>query len=138
MIRGLSRVWTSHGDRITRMPPGFVALARSGNSPIAAMGHFKRKYFAVQFHPEVHHTPNGRELLRYFALEICGCVPDWTPGSIIQESCDRIRLQVGKERVLAAISGGVDGLLGRRRPVAQGHRPAAHLRVCGQWSAAQG
>ena len=107
-LSGLSRVWMSHGDRITRMPPGFVALARSGNSPIAAMGHFERKYFAVQFHPEVHHTPNGIELLRYFALEICGCAPDWTPGSIIQESCDRIRLQVGKERVLAAISGGVD------------------------------
>ena len=107
-LSGLSRVWMSHGDRITRMPPGFVALARSGNSPIAAMGHFERKYFAVQFHPEVHHTPNGIELLRYFALKICGCAPDWTPGSIIQESCDRIRLQVGKERVLAAISGGVD------------------------------
>jgi GMP synthase (glutamine-hydrolysing) len=108
MLDLLSKVWMSHGDRITKMPEGFVALAKSGNSPIAAMGDFKRKYFAVQFHPEVHHTPNGAELLKHFALEVCGCVPDWTPASIIEESIARIRLQVGGKRVLAAVSGGVD------------------------------
>jgi GMP synthase (glutamine-hydrolysing) len=108
MLDVLSKVWMSHGDRITRMPEGFVALAKSGNSPIAAMGDFKRKYFAVQFHPEVHHTPNGAELLKHFALEVCGCVPDWTPASIISESVDRVRQQVDGERVLAAVSGGVD------------------------------
>jgi len=100
--------WMSHGDRITEMPEGFIALAKSSNSPIAAMGDFVRKYFAVQFHPEVHHTPNGAEILKHFAMDVCGCVPDWTPASIIEESVIRIQSQVGGERVLAAVSGGVD------------------------------
>ena len=108
MLDVISKVWMSHGDRITKMPQGFVALAKSGNSPIAAIGDFKRRYFAVQFHPEVHHTPNGAEVLKHFALEVCGCTPDWTPASIIEESVMRIRQQVGEERVLAAVSGGVD------------------------------
>ena len=108
MLDVLSKVWMSHGDRITTMPEGFVALARSGNSPIAAMGDFARKYFAVQFHPEVHHTPNGAEVLKHFAMDVCGCAPDWTPASIIEESVTRIRSQVGGQRVLAAVSGGVD------------------------------
>jgi len=108
LISNLSTVWMSHGDRITRMPEGFTALAKSGNSPYAAMGDFERKYYGVQFHPEVHHTPNGIELLRHFAVDICGVKPDWTPASIIEESVSRIRAQVGDERVLAAVSGGVD------------------------------
>ena len=108
MLNVLSTVWMSHGDRITRMPEGFVALAKSSNSPYAAMGDFQRKYFGVQFHPEVHHTPHGSELLKHFAVEICGAEPDWTPASIIEESVTRIRAQVGSERVLAAVSGGVD------------------------------
>jgi GMP synthase (glutamine-hydrolysing) len=108
MLSVLSKVWMSHGDRITRMPEGFTALAKTRNSPIAAMGDFRRKYFAVQFHPEVRHTPNGAELLKHFVLEICGCVPDWNPGSIIEDSLVRIRQQAGDERVLAAVSGGVD------------------------------
>jgi GMP synthase (glutamine-hydrolysing) len=108
LISSLSTVWMSHGDRITRLPEGFVALAQSGSSPYAAMGDFQRKYFGVQFHPEVHHTPNGIELLRHFAVEICEVQPDWTPASIIEESVTRIRARVGDERVLAAVSGGVD------------------------------
>jgi len=104
----LSQVWMSHGDKITRMPDGFVALAKSGNSPCAAMGDMQRKYFGVQFHPEVHHTPNGTELLKHFAIDICGAKPEWTPRSIIDESVKRIREQVGDKRVLAAVSGGVD------------------------------
>jgi len=108
LLEAISQVWMSHGDRITRMPEGFITLAKSANSPIAAMGDFKRRYFAVQFHPEVKHTPNGAELLKHFALDICGCLPDWTPASIIEESVSRIRQQVGEERVLAAVSGGVD------------------------------
>jgi GMP synthase (glutamine-hydrolysing) len=108
MFDSISKVWMSHGDRITQMPPGFTALAKSGNSPIAAMGDFSRKYFAVQFHPEVNHTPGGAELLRHFAVDICSIAPDWTPASIIEESVARIRAQVGNERVLAAVSGGVD------------------------------
>jgi GMP synthase (glutamine-hydrolysing) len=108
LISNLSQVWMSHGDRITRMPDGFIALAKSGNSPFAAMGNMQRKYFGVQFHPEVHHTPNGIELLKHFAIDICNVTPDWTPASIIEASVKRIREQVGKERVLAAVSGGVD------------------------------
>jgi GMP synthase (glutamine-hydrolysing) len=108
MLEVLSKVWMSHGDRITRMPDGFVVLAKSDNSPFAAIGDFTRKYFGVQFHPEVHHTPNGAELLKHFVIGICGIHPDWTPASIIDESLERIRAQVGGERVLAAVSGGVD------------------------------
>jgi GMP synthase (glutamine-hydrolysing) len=90
------------------MPDGFIALAKSGNSPFAAMGDMQRKYFGVQFHPEVHHTPNGIELLKHFAIDICNVNPEWTPLSIIESSVKQIREQVGKERVLAAVSGGVD------------------------------
>jgi GMP synthase (glutamine-hydrolysing) len=108
VLDGISKVWMSHGDRITQMPEGFIALARSGNSPCAAMGDMQRKYFGVQFHPEVHHTPNGIELLKHFAVDVCGAKPDWTPESIIEASVKRIREQVGNERALAAVSGGVD------------------------------
>jgi GMP synthase (glutamine-hydrolysing) len=108
LLDAISKVWMSHGDRVTRLPEGFLALARSSNSPVAAMGDFTRKYFAVQFHPEVKHTPGGAALLEHFAVHICDCTPDWTPASIIEESVDRIRTQVGGERVLAAVSGGVD------------------------------
>lgn len=108
LISNLSKVWMSHGDRITRLPKDFVALARSGSSPFAAMGDLQRKYFGVQFHPEVHHTPNGEKLLQHFALEVCGVKAEWTPRSIIGESVEQVRNQVGGERVLAAVSGGVD------------------------------
>jgi GMP synthase (glutamine-hydrolysing) len=108
LISNLSQVWMSHGDRITKLPEGFVALAKSENSPLAAMGDLKRKYFGVQFHPEVHHTPNGEKLLQNFVLDICAVNPEWTPDSIIEQSVLRIQKQVGSERVLAAVSGGVD------------------------------
>jgi GMP synthase (glutamine-hydrolysing) len=108
MLNTISKVWMSHGDRITRLPEGFIALARSGNSPFAAMGDMRRKYFGVQFHPEVQHTPHGEKLLKHFVIDICGVKPAWTPASIIEESVERVRRQVGKERVLAAVSGGVD------------------------------
>ncbi len=107
-LSDLSQVWMSHGDRITRMPEGFVALAKSDNSPFAAMGDLQRKYFGVQFHPEVRHTPRGEAAIRHFAIDICGARPDWTPESIIEQAVGRIRKQVGDERVLAAVSGGVD------------------------------
>ena len=108
LLSNLSKVWMSHGDKVTQLPEGFIALAKSGNSPYAAMGDMKRKYFGVQFHPEVHHTPNGIEVYKHFAIDICGVTPDWTPANIIEESVKRIREQVGTERVLAAVSGGVD------------------------------
>jgi GMP synthase (glutamine-hydrolysing) len=107
-LSNLTRVWMSHGDRITRMPDGFVALARSANSPLAAIGNMQRKYFGVQFHPEVRHTPNGEQFLSHFAVEICGAKPEWSPRSIIEEAVARVRQQVGSQRALAAVSGGVD------------------------------
>ncbi len=105
---GHQPVWMSHGDRLELLPPGFTSLARSDNAPIAAMGSAERAYYGVQFHPEVRHTPGGADLLRRFVVDICGARPDWTPASIISESIQRIRSQVGAERVLSAISGGVD------------------------------
>lgn len=108
LLSNLSRVWMSHGDKVTQLPDGFAAFAKSGNSPCAAMGDMQRKYFGVQFHPEVCHTPNGGELLRRFAVNVCGAAPSWTPASIIEASVERIRKQVGGQRVLAAVSGGVD------------------------------
>jgi GMP synthase (glutamine-hydrolysing) len=108
MLDSISKVWMSHGDRITHMPEGFIALARSEHSPCAAMGDMKRKYFGVQFHPEVNHTPNGHLLLVHFVIDICGAKADWTPTSIIDDAVARVQSQVGDQRVLAAVSGGVD------------------------------
>ncbi len=105
---GLHTVWMSHGDRIEQPPPGFEILARSANSPVAAIGDPARRFYGLQFHPEVHHTPGGAAMLRRFVLDVCGCHPDWTPQSIITQAVERIRAQVGSERVLAAVSGGVD------------------------------
>jgi len=100
--------WMSHGDRIERPPEGFSVLAQSGNSPVAAMGEARRGYYGVQFHPEVRHTPPGREILRRFVVDICRARAEWTPESIISESVRRVQEQVGDERVLSAVSGGVD------------------------------
>ena len=101
-------VWMSHGDRLESIPPGFVKLATSRNSPYAAMGDLQRHYYGVQFHPEVRHTPIGVEIIRRFSVEICGATPNWTAASIIEQSVESIRVQVGTERVLVGVSGGVD------------------------------
>ncbi len=105
---GRQPVWMSHGDRIEALPEGFISLARSPNSPLAAMGNLETRRFGLQFHPEVRHTPGGFEMIRRFVVDICQAVPDWTPESIIQQSIERIRAQVGKASVLSAVSGGVD------------------------------
>jgi GMP synthase (glutamine-hydrolysing) len=105
---GSQPVWMSHGDRIESLPPGFARLAASAHSPYAAMGDAAGRRFGVQFHPEVHHTPGGKEILRRFAVEVCGAAQNWTPTSIIAESVERVRRQVGDAPVLAAVSGGVD------------------------------
>jgi GMP synthase (glutamine-hydrolysing) len=102
------QVWMSHGDRVEELPPGFIPLARSPNSPIAAMGDLQRHLYGVQFHPEVIHTLAGREILRRFATDVCGCVPTWTPAAFIEEAVADIRARVGEGRVLCALSGGVD------------------------------
>ncbi len=101
-------VWMSHGDRVTQLPPGFTAIARSPNSPCAVMADEERRYYGLQFHPEVQHTPLGAEILRRFVIDICRCAPTWTPNSIIETSVARVREQLGAERALAAVSGGVD------------------------------
>ncbi len=105
---GQRSVWMSHGDRIERPPEGFISLARSSNSPNAAIGDLNRRYYGVQFHPEVRHTQGGSEILRRFAIDICSARPDWTPDSIIAELTARVLAQVGEERAISAVSGGVD------------------------------
>ena len=101
-------VWMSHGDRIEQPPPGFVGLAQSDHSPYAAMGDPARKLYGVQFHPEVVHTPRGADLLRNFLFNVCGCDAKWSSASFIDEAVESIRARVGSERVLLALSGGVD------------------------------
>jgi GMP synthase (glutamine-hydrolysing) len=108
LAEGKRLVWMSHGDRIEHLPEGFVSLAHSTNSPYAAIGDLDRGYFCVQFHPEVRHTQGGNEILRRFAVEICAARPDWTPESIITQTIQRVQSQVGSERVISAVSGGVD------------------------------
>jgi len=107
-LGGELQVWMSHGDRIEILPTGFVALAHSANSPVAAMADEARGLYGLQFHPEVVHTPRGKELLENFCFKICQCRGEWTPSSFIEESTKRIRDQVGTGRVICAVSGGVD------------------------------
>lgn len=100
-------VWMSHGDHVSELPSTFVPLAITPSS-VAAMGDLARGIYGVQFHPEVQHTPQGRELLHNFVLHICGCRPDWTPANFINEAVEAIRQQVGDGRVVCGLSGGVD------------------------------
>lgn len=100
-------VWMSHGDWIEEMPPGFTSLAYTDNSPIAAMGN-DQGIIGLQFHPEVAHTPQGKDILQNFLYRICGCSGTWTPGSFVDESIERIKNQVGTGKVICALSGGVD------------------------------
>jgi GMP synthase (glutamine-hydrolysing) len=103
------RVWMSHGDRVDRLPNGFVSIARSDNSPLAAVADEGRRRYGIQFHPEVVHTTHGRQLLRNFVRDICGCVGDWTAGNVILESVEQIRQTVGPDgHVICGLSGGVD------------------------------
>ena len=100
------KVWMSHGDRISILPPGFHSLGESENTPAAAIR--SNQFYGVQFHPEVIHTPEGTQILRNFLLRICNCSATWTPASFIQETLPQIKSQVGDESVLCALSGGVD------------------------------
>src|SRR3954466_9336858 len=101
-------VWMSHGDRVTRLPPGFEVIGRSENAPFAAVADETRHFYAVQFHPEVVHTPHGAALLRNFVRRIVGASGDWTMRAFREEAIARIRAQVGKGRVICGLSGGVD------------------------------
>jgi len=102
------RIWMSHGDQITALPPGFHVTGQTANSPVAAMENSARALYGVQFHPEVVHTMQGVEMLRNFLFRIAGCRPDWTMGSFVEETLAKLRDQIGGERVLCALSGGVD------------------------------
>jgi GMP synthase (glutamine-hydrolysing) len=111
LFRGLParlQVWNSHGDRLTKLPRGFKPVAITENSPYAAIEHRARKFFGVQFHPEVAHTPRGREILANFVLGVCGCGRNWTMQNYVEQAVREIRAQVGNERVVLGLSGGVD------------------------------
>jgi GMP synthase (glutamine-hydrolysing) len=101
-------VWMSHGDRVDQLPPGYVVLARTPNAPFAAAAHPTRPIYGVQFHPEVVHTPRGKELLRAFLFDDCRVRGDWTMKSFVEESIAEIRAKVGDGRVICGLSGGVD------------------------------
>lgn len=106
---GLLDVWMSHGDRVCELPPGFKLIASTDNAPIAGMADEFRHFYGLQFHPEVTHTRQGTRILQRFVYDICGCnAPLWNPANIIKDSIARIRDTVGSERVLLALSGGVD------------------------------
>ncbi|MBB6579001.1 GMP synthase (glutamine-hydrolyzing) [Comamonas odontotermitis] len=105
---GMLKVWMSHGDKVTELPPGFKIMASTPSCPIAGMADEARRYYAVQFHPEVTHTVQGQALLNRFVLDICGTQADWIMGDYIEEAVAKIREQVGDEEVILGLSGGVD------------------------------
>lgn len=105
---GMLKVWMSHGDKVSELPPGFKVMASTPSCPIAGMFDEARGFYAVQFHPEVTHTVKGREILQRFVLDICKCKPDWIMGDYAQEAVEKIRAEVGDEEVILGLSGGVD------------------------------
>ena len=105
---GLLDVWMSHGDKVIEMPAGFKLMASSEGAPIAGMADEQRQFYAVQFHPEVTHTRQGKRLLERFVVDICGCARLWTTANIIEDSIQRVREQVGQDEVILGLSGGVD------------------------------
>lgn len=111
LLKGLGpdeECWMSHGDRVEEVPPGFEVTASTGLAPVAAMVNEERKLYAVQFHPEVVHTPKGTEILKSFLFDICGCSGSWNMGSFLEEAVNDVKQRVGERKVLCALSGGVD------------------------------
>ena len=101
-------VWMSHGDKVTKMPAGFSILASTPSCPIAGIFDDAKKFYGVQFHPEVTHTLQGKRIYEHFVLNICGCEPLWTPANIVEDAIQKVREQVGTDKVLLGLSGGVD------------------------------
>ena len=108
---GNQNVWMSHGDQVSTLPEGYIGIAKTTSTPFAAMANFTQNRYGLQFHPEVHHTEHGIEMLENFILNICSAQPSWTSKNIIEESIEHIRQQVGSGRVLSALSGGVDSAI---------------------------
>lgn len=105
---GMLKVWMSHGDKVTELPPGFKVMCSTPSCPIAGMCDESRGFYAVQFHPEVTHTVKGRDILNRFVLTVCGCRPDWVMGNYVNEAVAKIREEVGGDEVILGLSGGVD------------------------------
>ena len=101
-------VWMSHGDKVSQLPPDFELIAETDSCPIAGMAHRDKPWFGIQFHPEVTHTLKGEEIFRHFVLSVCGCEALWTPANIVEDAIGRVREQVGDDKVLLGLSGGVD------------------------------
>jgi len=101
-------VWMSHGDKVSTLPPGFELIAETDSCPVAGMAHSEKPWFGIQFHPEVTHTLQGTRMFEHFVLEICGCEALWTPANIVEDAIERVRAQVGDDKVLLGLSGGVD------------------------------
>jgi GMP synthase (glutamine-hydrolysing) len=101
-------VWMSHGDKVTRMPEGFELMASTPSCPIAGMYNDAKKFYGVQFHPEVTHTLQGKRIFEHFVLQLCGCEKLWTPANIVEDAINKVREQVGSDKVLLGLSGGVD------------------------------
>jgi GMP synthase (glutamine-hydrolysing) len=111
LFHGLDKeltVWMSHGDRLESLPPDFINIGASGNSPVCAIKHVSRPIYGLQFHPEVVHTPCGADILRNFLYRVCQCRPTWNMGSFVEETVKEIRERVGEDHVLCGLSGGVD------------------------------
>jgi len=106
--RGLLDVWMSHGDRVDRLPPDFETMAETDSCPIAGMYHRERPFYGIQFHPEVTHTVQGRRIYEHFVLELCACDALWTPANIVENAIAGIRAELGQDKVLLGLSGGVD------------------------------
>ena len=106
--RSVLDVWMSHGDKVTKLPDGFVRTAETDSCPIAAMAHNEKPWFGIQFHPEVTHTALGKEIMERFVIELCGCEALWTPANIVEDAIQKVRAQVGSDKVLLGLSGGVD------------------------------
>ena len=107
-VGSTTKVWMSHGDRVDNLPEHWEVSARSSNDIIAAVHHSEKPFFGTQFHPEVAHTDEGEKIISNFLFKIAGCTPDWTPASLAEESIKSIRETVGNDRILCAVSGGVD------------------------------
>jgi GMP synthase (glutamine-hydrolysing) len=123
---GMLKAWMSHGDKVTALPPGFKLMASTPSCPIAGMADEDRRFYAVQFHPEVTHTLQGQALLTRFVREICGCAGDWNMPDYVTEAVEKIRAQVGRDEVILGLSGGVDSSVA----AALIHKAIGHQLTC--------